>query len=72
VSAASSPRVPTREGRLARRYGLLGGAVAMLATQLPWPALSTVGSIAGFLLLGLGIYYHLVNPEPSGVVPDDA
>jgi hypothetical protein len=65
-------RIPTREAQLGTRYVLLGGAVGMVAIRLPWPTLSTLGSVAAFLLLGLGIYYHLVDPEPRGVAKDDA
>jgi hypothetical protein len=44
----------------------------MVAIRLPWPTPSTLGSIAAFLLVGLGIYYRLVDPEPRGVARDDA
>ena len=43
----------------------------MVAIQLPWPTLSTLGA-SPRPAPGLGLYYHLVDPEPRGVAPDDA
>jgi hypothetical protein len=65
-------RHPSREGRLAQRYGLVGSVLALGALRLPWSALQTTGLIAGTALVGLGLYYHLVDPEPSGVPKDGA
>ena len=71
MSDAARTRVPTREGHLARRYGVAGMAVALVSLRLPWAGVGTALEIGGLILIGAGLYYVLVDPEPGGVVREE-